>query len=56
VPFPTGLKPGVNETTFNAEMKKILEIALGIVTSVGGFLEIGSITPRLKRAPISLSN
>ena len=25
-------------------MKKILEIALGIVTSVGGFLEIGSIT------------
>src|SRR5690349_16313034 len=24
-------------------MKKILEIALGIVTSVGGFLEIGSI-------------
>jgi Mn2+/Fe2+ NRAMP family transporter len=25
-------------------MKKILEISLGIVTSVGGFLEIGSIT------------
>ena len=25
-------------------MKKILQIALGIVTSVGGFLEIGSIT------------
>jgi Mn2+/Fe2+ NRAMP family transporter len=25
-------------------MKKVLEIALGIVTSVGGFLEIGSIT------------
>ena len=25
-------------------MKKLLEIALGIVTSVGGFLEIGSIT------------
>ena len=25
-------------------MKKILEIALGVVTSVGGFLEIGSIT------------
>jgi Mn2+/Fe2+ NRAMP family transporter len=25
-------------------MKKILEVALGIVTSVGGFLEIGSIT------------
>jgi hypothetical protein len=25
-------------------MKKIVEIALGIVTSVGGFLEIGSIT------------
>ena len=24
-------------------MKKIVEIALGIVTSVGGFLEIGSI-------------
>ena len=24
-------------------MKKILEIALGLVTSVGGFLEIGSI-------------
>ena len=24
-------------------MKKIFEIALGIVTSVGGFLEIGSI-------------
>src|ERR1043165_9036347 len=26
-------------------MKKIMEIALGIVTSVGGFLEIGSIAP-----------
>src|ERR1700704_517971 len=25
-------------------MKKLMEIALGIVTSVGGFLEIGSIT------------
>src|ERR1044072_5599830 len=26
-------------------MKKVMEIALGIVTSVGGFLEIGSIAP-----------
>jgi hypothetical protein len=25
-------------------MKKFLQIALGIVTSVGGFLEIGSVT------------
>src|SRR5438045_1327998 len=25
-------------------MKKVLEIALGIVTSVGGFLDVGSIT------------
>jgi len=25
-------------------MKKVFEIALGIVTSIGGFLEIGSIT------------
>jgi hypothetical protein len=25
-------------------MKKVFEIALGVVTSIGGFLEIGSIT------------
>ncbi|HEY9232253.1 MAG TPA: hypothetical protein VIS78_08900 [Blastocatellia bacterium] len=25
-------------------MKKIFEIALGIITSIGGFLEIGSMT------------
>ncbi|TGT35536.1 divalent metal cation transporter, partial [Mesorhizobium sp. M8A.F.Ca.ET.167.01.1.1] len=25
-------------------MKKLLEISLGIVTSVGGFLEVGSMT------------
>ena len=35
-------------------MKKFVEIALGIVTSVGGFLEIGSIAERVEVAAQSL--
>ena len=33
-------------------MKKIFEVALGIVTSVGGFLEIGSIATAVELSSI----